>query len=388
MSYICLSSYVFPLALLYLGITIYVTYQLGRIYYYGHKFFGWQFGFLSLCFIWGTLRFIYWFWQCKIGDVTWEGIILQGLGINIQVATFSFLILYYACSLDRSQEKYSYFLMYFLSNAITWILFFVVLTLQYLFGLDEEDWVENSLNVGKTALLFFFLVIALTYYGNTLSYAIQHSQPGPFSDKRVTKTKLDIVTRTLVISFATRVIRDTIAAAGWGTLDVDSDAELIYQVILFSMYFFWEIIPIVLVLWMCGFVPKVLLYKTVSEESTPILPKRPISIHPNIPIEHDALEINPSSGEYDRERLNDREDIDDVLKNNKNRSSEDDDEDDEEETDRKLLVIDPAILLRVPFNQYPTESPFSQSFPRWSSDDSISFPNHQHLHLSKSHPEK
>ncbi len=78
---------------------LFVLFQIIRTIYYKHKKLSFHFGFLILCFLWMTLRVIYWFMpetSCFILFLYW-------LPICIEFATFSLLLVFFTYALNSTE---------------------------------------------------------------------------------------------------------------------------------------------------------------------------------------------------------------------------------------------------------------------------------------------
>jgi len=131
-------DYHLGLAITYGALFLFELVQLGRIIYFRHKFRSFTVAFLTLCFFWAFLRGIFF---AFIVDNRWDAAdnwiysIIYWTPINIQFATFSLLVAYYA-HLEHKQKgewrifKRRYTLIYGISN----LLFFWLRMCSHYFG--------------------------------------------------------------------------------------------------------------------------------------------------------------------------------------------------------------------------------------------------------------
>src|SRR3989338_4479504 len=131
------NSYVFPLSILYLIEVLACAVQLSRIVYYKHKFKHYQSYFLMLCFWWCLLRFIYFLFVNIAGNI--YGIALYVLPFNIQFATFSLLVFYYAEIVHKQDwrrlRRKQFLFAFVITNALflIWILTYIGLMAHYIY---------------------------------------------------------------------------------------------------------------------------------------------------------------------------------------------------------------------------------------------------------------
>jgi hypothetical protein len=78
---------------------VFVLFQIIRTIYYKHKILSFHFFFLVLCFLWMTLRVIYWF----LLDISCFILFLYWLPICIEFATFSLLLVFFTYALNSTQ---------------------------------------------------------------------------------------------------------------------------------------------------------------------------------------------------------------------------------------------------------------------------------------------
>jgi hypothetical protein len=256
---IYVDSYSFFLALAYFLIVFISGFQIGRILYYGHNILHYQFIFLCYCFVWGVLRTIFWLF------LPWEPfheLILQGLSAVIQVATFSYLVLFYAEISYKAGgqwhqlRKRTYFI-YVLCNVLFLLCLSVLIALAILFGAKHPT-VENGAVI-FVSIIYFLLAIFLGYYGYKMFRVVSSSKvlmSTVFLQRRG-GTKIAIVTATLILIFTSRAVRDFVAAFHIGVIDIDNPHDEIWrQIIIFLMLFIWEIIPTILVILFFWHIPK------------------------------------------------------------------------------------------------------------------------------------
>jgi len=100
--YLSTSTYHLPVACLYLITLLVSLIQILRIIFHRHNIFHYQFVFLAFCFFWGAIRVAF------LPFVNWAEhteVIFNGIAIIIQFATFSFVVLFYAQMVHRSNSR-------------------------------------------------------------------------------------------------------------------------------------------------------------------------------------------------------------------------------------------------------------------------------------------
>lgn len=241
----------FPLAILYTVLTLAVGFQISRILYYRHNLYSFQLGFLSLCFIWGVIRACFW-WLFPIISEPWgvSAMALLWVPVNLQFATFSLLVLFFAHLVHRATWEKSTKKIFAISYIAINVIFFVVQSVWVGMGayyankkeLDEHSWLEVAQS-SFSAVVFLILVFILAGYGWLLYSALKAShsfvQPVP--------TAIFPITFIIFMLFLSRCIFDFVNVAGYWIVYVDSNA-IRDNLIIFFLYFFWEILPAVLIL--------------------------------------------------------------------------------------------------------------------------------------------
>jgi hypothetical protein len=250
-------SYSFYLALLYVLLTLVSGFQITRIFINRHNRFHYQFGFLAYNFIWGILRSIFWLF------LPWSPlaeILLEGLAVIIQVATYSFLVLYYAevaHKIERDWPLYKKraYLTYILFNVVFLTCFGIMVTMAILYG-GRHPYVESGLYI-FVASIYFLLVAFLAIFGWKMYKAVANAkqQTGYFQKRGL--TQVVTVTIIVIIAFFSRAIKDAIAAFKIGIIEVENPHDEVWrQVVLFCLFFIWEIAPTALVNLLFWHIPK------------------------------------------------------------------------------------------------------------------------------------
>jgi len=237
----------FPLFLLYGILTCSVGFQIARILYYRHNYISFQFGFLLLCFVWGLMRSCFWGLFYVISDPwTWQASILQSYPVNLQFATFSLLVLFFVHLVNRSNGARdlhkAYVISYVVINIILVILQSVWLGFDIHYISEPPLWLEQT-QVSFAAVVFTILVAILAWYGWQVHVAMKTSK---ILLQMQLPPQLFVVAVVIFILFCSRCIFDVANAAGYWNIFLDSDDSK-DQYFIFLAYFFWEILPTVLI---------------------------------------------------------------------------------------------------------------------------------------------
>eukprot|EP01120_Amphizonella_sp_Union-15-10_P012228 TRINITY_DN5396_c0_g1_i4.p1 TRINITY_DN5396_c0_g1~~TRINITY_DN5396_c0_g1_i4.p1 ORF type:complete len:325 (-),score=24.07 TRINITY_DN5396_c0_g1_i4:64-1038(-) len=258
---IYIQSYNFALALVYLAATLLVIFQLLKIIYYKHNLRSFQVGFLLFCLVWGVLRCVFWLL------IPWNSLneqIIQGLSLNIQFATFSFLALYFARLVHRKMTPLNERFYKVIGIVVYLEINLILLTVQIFFMLylinrdDKHVQVWISLFV---SLMYFLLSLSIAIYGGIVIRLIRFSRlKVPFVTG---KGPFIVGTVLTILVFFSRGIRDALAAWDIGviTLSDPSKQSLQLQIFLFVCSFVWEIVPTVLVIILFWRIPKTMIRK-------------------------------------------------------------------------------------------------------------------------------
>jgi len=273
------------LAVLYAILFIFEGLQLFRIFYYRHKKKSFQVGFLSLCFFWNLLRVLFFAWLLTSSNKTLI-IIVYWIPINIQFATFSLLVVFYA-HLHHTQKsewyalKRRYIGLYVILNALFFILAVVWMGLGMHYDQseyhDEKEpaWLDK-IHSGFTGIVFLLLSCVIGYHGWKAAGLTRHTdyaQPklvGKLSYPRILSVAFLLflvftvrcvydllLTTNLVETWYVEVTPGTSAGAGFT----------------FLIFFSFEIIPIILVMILFGRVKSTTLgvFSRTAQKSQPNL---------------------------------------------------------------------------------------------------------------------
>jgi len=253
-------DYHLGLAITYGALFLFELVQLGRIIYFRHKFRSFTVAFLTLCFFWAFLRGIFF---AFIVDNRWDAAdnwiysIIYWTPINIQFATFSLLVAYYA-HLEHKQKgewrifKRRYTLIYGISN----LLFFgfecvlIILGIIYDDGATEPLWLTNIHKI-FSSIVFFILMCINGFYGFHISSTL--AQKGSVVQTkllaRLSFKKIVTVSVSLFLIFTFRCIYEfTSVLSVKSNFDIGQGKEYIT----FLMFYIFEIIPTILVLVLFG----------------------------------------------------------------------------------------------------------------------------------------
>eukprot|EP01094_Clydonella_sp_ATCC50884_P008882 TRINITY_DN18426_c0_g1_i1.p1 TRINITY_DN18426_c0_g1~~TRINITY_DN18426_c0_g1_i1.p1 ORF type:complete len:350 (+),score=40.85 TRINITY_DN18426_c0_g1_i1:250-1299(+) len=243
----------------YLVVAFVAAFQIGRIVYYKHKKFSYQSAFLLLCFSWAVLRAIYFLVVTPSNqDAVWLAFIYW-TPINIQFATFTLLVAYYASLVHPKWKERDWKIaltLYIVSNVI-----FLIAVAVFLFWSVVDDAKEESqaeflvaYTQGFSGATFFVLVIVLGSYALLVFFKIRsskisrpfHIQGSPFH--------IVICTFIIVIIYISRSAYDIITIFGYLRLDWTDDVAK--NMIIFALYCLWELTPVIIVLVLFRRIPK------------------------------------------------------------------------------------------------------------------------------------
>jgi len=241
----------FLMSLLYMFLTIAEGFQIARIIYYRHNFLSFQNGFLIICCTWGIARWLYFLLQCtKYSDPT-SVLYLYWLTFNLQFATFSLLVLFFAQVVHKSArwENLSIYI-YTLINVLFFVIMIVFLSVNSIPG-----YVLNCC-VGT---MFLVLVLVLAYYGCRVANLLRSANLlAPLFPKGDSPASIIGVTMIIFLIYVSRCTYDFLSAfdSSFG-LVLQNQCDYGKKNILFCMVFLvWEITPTFLVLLLFWRIPK------------------------------------------------------------------------------------------------------------------------------------
>ncbi|GAM23495.1 hypothetical protein SAMD00019534_066700, partial [Acytostelium subglobosum LB1] len=263
------TSITFPLFVLYISITLVVAFQIGRIIYNKHKKFSFRFGFLFLGLLWGVLRSVFWltFYVDTNGLVS---NLLLNIPINIQFATYSLLVLFYAHVVHRKTWEQStkklFTIIYVCVNTVLLVLQCVWIAFDYKDSLNQPT--PSSSGSGSngdcggatdqqlnqmdqlmyilSGVVFLLLVTILAVYGWRLNRIIKSTK----SAQLQSQLPMSIIPITFIIflCFTSRCVFDFVSAIG-SIPSIDLGCQSLAQsIIVIVMFFIWEILPYILIL--------------------------------------------------------------------------------------------------------------------------------------------
>jgi len=253
-------SFNFALFALYFFLVIFIGWQLIRIAYYRHKIMSFKVWFFIQCFFSALLRSIFFLVFDYVTAINWLYLIVYWIPINIQYSTFSLLVVYYA-HLQHKQKtewysfKRKYFAAYIITNLIFLILAIIWIGLGIQYDSDntlEPAWLDQ-IHSYFTSAIFFLLVIVLawhTYQVYKLMKAAKGTQTVLVG--KVSWTKILGIAIALFCLFTSRTLYDFITAVDTRLVVQVSAGSDIAAMITFIALLLWEIIPIILVLFLFG----------------------------------------------------------------------------------------------------------------------------------------
>ncbi|KAN0030499.1 hypothetical protein ACTA71_009138 [Dictyostelium dimigraforme] len=237
----------FPLLILYSSLTLIVSFQIIRILYNKHNIFSFRFGFLLLGFIWGLLRSLLWgLFDVFIEPKNFAGQVTFFLiPINVQFATFSLLVLFYAHVVHRTTwERYTrmrFTIVYLSVNIILLVLqiVWIVIFVKY------SNYLLQQIQAVLNCIVFFLLVSILAFYGWKLRIIKQNTN-------RHLQSQLPLsiipITFFIFLCFTSRCIYDVVSAFGEFNIKLEYGLTLRENITVFFSYLVWEILPYILIL--------------------------------------------------------------------------------------------------------------------------------------------
>ncbi|KAF2076616.1 hypothetical protein CYY_002102 [Polysphondylium violaceum] len=285
------------LFILYSILTIMVLFQIIRILVNKHNIFSFRFGFLAIGCVWSIFRTIFWAIS-GLPDTKAAALandVFLYIPINLQFATFSLLVLFYAHVVHRATWEGStrkrFTIAYAVVNTILLILQCVCIGVYFRdtpFDSSssaentKDKWV-NQTQAALTGIVFLLLVSVLAFYGWRLYFIM-----------KITKSHLQsqlpssIIPTTFFIfcCFTSRCIYDFVGA--FGTVSVELNSQDVKHIITIVVsYVFWEILPYILILALFWRIPTTMIggnarRKNVNSFAYP----QPISTVPGKVINH------------------------------------------------------------------------------------------------------
>lgn len=216
--------------------------------------------FLSLCFFWALLRIIFFSvvvdqnWTSKDN---WIFLILYWFPINIQFATFSLLVVFYAhLHHKHKQEWYSfkrkYKIFYTVFNISFLILegMWIILGIIFDSGANEPTWL-TSIHRIFSAVVFFLLVCIVGFYGLKAAKLSSHSHQTKLL-ARISFPTITFVSISLFLIFTLRGIYDfSTVVSKKLVLNLEGETKF-KQFLPIFVFFIFEIVPTILVLILFG----------------------------------------------------------------------------------------------------------------------------------------
>ncbi|KYQ92171.1 hypothetical protein DLAC_07012 [Tieghemostelium lacteum] len=237
----------------YTIITLIILFQIGRILYNKHNIFSFRFGFLVLGLLWGIMRTLLWL---VIESNSQMGVlILFSIPINIQFATFSLLVLFYAHVVHRHSwervTKKRFTIAYCIVNVVLLILQCVWIALNYKntpdgssSSAEEPPWIGQVQSI-LTGIVFLLLVSILAFYGWRLNIILKTTKSQQFQSQL--PMSIIPITFFIFLCFFSRCIFDFVSAFGIGEINL-GNPNVRDSITIIVSYFVWEIIPFILIL--------------------------------------------------------------------------------------------------------------------------------------------
>eukprot|EP01114_Cavostelium_apophysatum_P014965 TRINITY_DN3994_c0_g1_i1.p1 TRINITY_DN3994_c0_g1~~TRINITY_DN3994_c0_g1_i1.p1 ORF type:complete len:356 (-),score=63.33 TRINITY_DN3994_c0_g1_i1:291-1358(-) len=272
-------NYNIALAILYGILFLFEIIQFFRIVYYRHKFRSFQVAFLFLCWFWALLRIIFFSAFINIDwteDSAWLYLIVYWLPINVEFATFSLLVVYYA-HLQHKQKtewwnfKRKYIITYSLVNGAFFVVegVLVVLGIFYDKKTNEPSWLKAAHRL-FSAVVFLLLMAVIGFYTWRIRKFMFETKNQPKLLAKLSPRKIILVSVSLFVIFTARAIYDFVTVIDENIiLNVSKDHEKEEAVPVLVIVAF-EILPTILVL---------ILFGQVKSTTLGVLHKKPVFLH-------------------------------------------------------------------------------------------------------------
>eukprot|EP00126_Sphaerothecum_destruens_P013140 Sdes_comp22484_c0_seq1m20932 len=246
----------------YLALLAFCSFQLIRIVYYRHNTASYQSYFLVLCVLWTVSR-ITLFTLVGVGspgsflDMSgWFIHIVFWFPINLQFATFSLLVLFFAQIVHKfnfnPHDKKKFVIAWASINLIFLIISFTGLLLSPPTAVPSEKYIMYP--QASSVLIFFILILILSYYGWKLDCLLRKSRVT--LQVRISSPRhIIILTSVIVFLFSTRCFYDAYSSFTHKTISVVG-GDLRENLIKFLAYFSWEITPLLAVMIFFRNIPK------------------------------------------------------------------------------------------------------------------------------------
>ncbi|KAM9985424.1 hypothetical protein ACTFIZ_008963 [Dictyostelium cf. discoideum] len=237
----------FPLLILYSSLTLIVSFQIIRILYNKHNIFSFRFGFLLLGFIWGLLRAIFWgFFDIFSNSSKAVQNSFFLIPINIQFATFSLLVLFYAHVVHRTTwERFTRMRFTIVYSSVNIILLVLQIVWIAVYSKYSDVGLLAQIQFILNGVVFLLLVSILAFYGWKLRIIKQNTN-------RHLQSQLPLsiipITFFIFLCFTSRCVYDFIAAFGKVNIQLSDQLSLGENIAIFLTYLVWEILPYILIL--------------------------------------------------------------------------------------------------------------------------------------------
>lgn len=233
--------------------------QTSRILIYRHSITSFQFAFHILCFSWNLLRAVFF----GSGVKPWPKEVILSIywyPIDIQFATFSLIVMYYAFLLHRIDKRRSdaqsalIVWCYVITNicVVSTTTFYIILACKSTDGTAAQ---LESAHHFFMAFQFLGLVCSYGYYG-TLVVNSQAIRQAPDHLTKTSSSTLQWITAFMWLVFLSRLVYDIASACGVWVLNVGATASGYDDVASVILLFFWEVIPTSILLFAFRNIPR------------------------------------------------------------------------------------------------------------------------------------
>jgi len=240
------------LSSVYLLLNIGTLLQILQMCYYRHKTLSFRMGFLLHCFVWSSLRAMFFAIRIYIDSIYPLVYLLWWFPFCVQFSTFSFLVMYYAQMHHTQKSDWTnlrkiYLILWVITNIMTLseLIVWLTLTSFYLYA-DPTTNIKHLLYIQQvlSGVEFLILTIVLVFYGTRIVI-----QTWNFTGLQTKFTlafpwiKVVVVTVILFCTFTSRSVYDFVVVFN-GDLQLQMESNNIVQLILvFAVMCFWEILP-------------------------------------------------------------------------------------------------------------------------------------------------
>eukprot|EP01104_Vermistella_antarctica_P012616 TRINITY_DN3690_c0_g1_i2.p1 TRINITY_DN3690_c0_g1~~TRINITY_DN3690_c0_g1_i2.p1 ORF type:complete len:395 (-),score=67.08 TRINITY_DN3690_c0_g1_i2:1258-2442(-) len=254
--------YTFPLAVIYTALAIVALVQLSLIIYRRDKILSYQMFFLLLCVTWGIFRLLYFYFVPIWARWKWILNVMLWIPYNIEFAIFTLLILFYANVVYRKEwERSAKAIAYGCYVGANTFFAIILLSCGLMFAFDVP--LKEIVRISGCFVDFMFsaLVIIIAWFSYQMSVQLNNGERIPFLEFLGSARRITVINVTIFIIFFSRAAYDVVTTiTNFNLLNVAPStspyAHVYHEAIVFSLLFWWDILPVLLVMILFGTYPK------------------------------------------------------------------------------------------------------------------------------------